>query len=137
MKTLGNILWIIFGGLEWAIVLFFMGIVYCCTIIFIPAGLQLFKLAKFVIWPFGKSVVKENLTGFKKFLNFFWAIFGGIWLAIGFAFTGLIFCITIIGIPFGRQYFKIAKFIIAPLGKNFAVVEKAAPEAAAEAPAAE
>lgn len=119
MKTLGNILWIVFGGFWWAVALFALGIVYCCTIIFIPVGLQLFKLAKFVFWPFGKSVVNESVTGFKKFLNFFWAIFGGIWVGIGFLLTGLIFCITIIGIPFGRQYFKIAKFIIAPLGRNF------------------
>lgn len=119
MKILGNILWIVFGGFWWAVALFALGIVYCCTIIFIPVGLQLFKLAKFVFWPFGKSVVNESVTGFKKFLNFFWAIFGGIWVGIGFLLTGLIFCITIIGIPFGRQYFKIAKFIIAPLGRNF------------------
>lgn len=126
MKVLGNILWIIFGGLWWAIAMFFLGVVYCCTIIFIPVGLQLFKLGKFVIWPFGKSVEKVNATGFKAFLNVLWAIFGGLWLAIGYFFTGLIFCITIIGIPFGKQYFKIAKFILAPLGKNFVVVEKTA-----------
>ena len=133
MKTLGNIIWMIFGGIEWAICLFFAGIIYCCTIIYIPVGLQLFKMAKFVIWPFGKSVVKENVTGFKKFINFFWAIFGGLELALCFCICGLLYCVTIIGIPFGRQYFKLAKFIIAPLGKNFGKAEVEAPaEPAAE-----
>ena len=95
------------------------GIICCVTVIGIPIGLQLFKMAGFVIWPFGKSVQFTKVTGFKTFLNVLWAIFCGWEFALGFFFTGLIYCITIIGIPFGRQYFKLAKFIFLPLGREF------------------
>ena len=119
MKTIGNIIWFIFGGVEWAIASFLSGVLYCITIIGIPVGLQLFKFAGFVLWPFGKNVVSENVTGFKTILNVIWLIFGGLLTAIGYLLTGVIFCITIIGIPFGRQYFKMARFILTPLGYSF------------------
>ena len=119
MKLLGNILWFVFGGLFWAISDFLMGILWCITIVGIPVGLQLFKLAKFVLWPFGKKVTPQSVTGFKTVLNILWAIFGGLWMAIGYFLTGVIFCITIIGIPFGKQYFKMARFVITPLGYGF------------------
>lgn len=119
MKTLGNILWVLFGGLMWAIVDFLTGILLCITIIGIPVGLQLFKFAKFVIWPFGKTVQNVKPSGFKSFLNVLWAILGGWEMALGYFLTGVLFCITIIGIPFGKQYFKMGKFILLPLGKDF------------------
>ncbi|MBR1581401.1 MAG: YccF domain-containing protein [Bacilli bacterium] len=119
MKTFGNILWLIFGGLEMAIGAFISGIVLCITIIFIPVGLQQFKIGKFFIWPMGKEVVKTNPNGFKKFLNFFWAILFGWESALIYFLVGIIFCITIIGIPFGKQYFKMAKFVFTPLGHDF------------------
>lgn len=119
MKTLGNILWIILGGLIWSVCLFFVGCIYCITIIGIPIGIQLFKLSKFVLWPFKKEVRFTKPTGFKNFLNVLWAIFSGWELFLVYSIIGLIFCITIIGIPFGKQYFKIAKFIFLPLGRDF------------------
>ena len=119
MKVLGNILWIIFGGLFWAICSFIAGALWCVTIIGIPVGLQLFKVGKFVIWPFGKTVTPQKVTGFKIFLNILWIIFGGIESAIGYFLTGVLFCITIIGIPFGKQYFKMARFVFTPLGYGF------------------
>ena len=114
MKTIGNIIWFVFGGFFWALSAFFGGIIACVTIIGIPVGLQMFKFAGFVLWPFGKDV-----TGFKTVVNVLWAIFAGIWMAIGYIFTGVLFCITIIGIPFGKQYFKMARFVILPLGYGF------------------
>ncbi len=118
-STIGNVLWLIFGGLEWCIGLFLEGILCCVTIILIPVGIQMFQLGKFVLWPFGKDVVDAKPSGFKAFCNFFWAITGG-WLnALLFCLCGLLLCITIIGIPFGKQYFKMAKFIIWPLGHDF------------------
>ena len=119
MKTLGNILWVIFGGLFWAIGSFLAGIILCITIIFIPIGLQMFKIAGFVIWPFGKRVEKTKPSGFKTFLNVIWAILFGWEMALGYLLTGVILCITIIGIPFGRQYFKMAHFVFLPLGNDF------------------
>lgn len=119
MKTVGNILWIVLGGLFWAILEFISGVFLCITIIGIPVGLQLFKVAKFVLWPFGKQVVDAHPTGFKNIINVLWLITGGWVTALGYLLTGIFFCITIIGIPFGKQYFKIAKFILLPLGHDF------------------
>ena len=119
MKTLGNILWLIFGGIFWAIADFLAGVICCITIIGIPVGLQLFKFAGFVLLPFGKKVTTQNVTGFKTVINIIWAIFGGVEMALGYLLTGLLFCITIIGIPFGKQYFKMARFVITPLGYGF------------------
>ena len=119
MKTLGNILWVVFGGLFWAISLFLAGLIFCITIIGIPLGIQLFKLAGFVIWPFGKKVEDVNCNGFKVFLNVLWLVFGGIFTVVGFYIFGAILHITIIGIPFGKQYFKIGSFLFKPLGHSF------------------
>ena len=123
MKTLGNILWVIFGGLLWSIIDFLIGLILCITILFIPIGLQYFKFSKFVIWPFGKVVVPAKPSGFKTFVNILWAILGGWETALGFFLTGAILCITIIGIPFGKQYFKMAHVAFLPLGHDFAKAE--------------
>ncbi len=121
MKTLGNILWFLFGGLEWAIVLLIEGIFCCISIIGIPVGLQLFQMAKFVMWPFGKKVVEVGKpSGIKMFANILWCVFFGWENALGYLLTGVLWFITIIGIPFGKQYMKLAQFILLPLGHDFA-----------------
>ena len=122
MKTFGNVLWLIFGGIEMGIGALFGGVVCFVTIIFIPVGFQQFKLMKFYFWPMGKKVVKNKPNGFKAFCNFLWAILAGWWYALINFLVGAILCITIIGIPFGKQYFKIAKFVFTPLGHDFEVV---------------
>lgn len=131
MKTFGNIIWLIFGGLISSIFSFLAGVVCCITIIFIPVGLQYFKVARFVLWPMGKKVVATNCNGFKTFLNVLWAILAGWEGFLVYALFGLILCITIIGIPFGRQFFKIAKFIFLPLGHDFVPEEDIPVEKAA------
>ena len=118
MKVLGNILWLIFCGLIWSICLFVVGAICCVTIIGIPIGLQLFKMAKFVLAPFGKEVVFSKPSGFKTFLNVLWAILFGWEYFIGYAIWGCICCITIIGIPFGQQHFKLAAIALTPFGKQ-------------------
>ena len=119
MKLIGNILWVILGGLVWSIALFLNGLLCCVTIVGIPVGIQLFKMAGFVLWPFGKQVSDVKAKGLKFVLNVIWAVLFGWEYALGFLITGLLFCITIIGIPFGKQYFKLASFIILPLGREF------------------
>ena len=119
MKTIGNILWLLLGGIFWAIADFIAGILLCITIIGIPVGLQMFKLARFVLWPFGKTVTPVNTSGFKALLNFVWAILFGWEMALGYLLSGVLLCITIIGIPFGRQFFKLAHFVLLPLGHDF------------------
>ena len=115
MKFLGNLLWIILGGWISAFSWIFAGIIWCCTIIGIPIGLQCFKLASISFNPFGKEVEYKGGAG-SFIINVVWFIFSGIELAIINAFMGLLLCITIIGLPFGLQFFKIAKLSLAPFG---------------------
>ena len=120
MRILGNILWIIFGGFFSALGWWIAGLLWCITVVGIPIGVQCFKLSSISLNPFGKEVRYEG--GAVSFLlNVVWFIFSGIELAIENFLIGLIFCITIVGIPFGKQYFKIAKLSLCPFG---AVVER-------------
>lgn len=114
MKLIGNIIWFLFGGFESAIALCVTGLVYCITIIGIPFGKQAFKMAKLMISPFGKTV--NTNFGKHPIMNIIWIIFGGLEACIGFFILGLLYCITIIGIPFGKQWFKMGKLILCPFG---------------------
>ena len=120
MNLVGNIIWLIFGGLISAIGYFAGGLALCFTIVGIPFGLQCFKLGILMLWPFGKQVVSDTRdTGcLSLFLNIIWIICGGVWLAIGHVVFGLLLCITIIGIPFGRQHFKMIEIALSPFGKR-------------------
>lgn len=123
-NTLGNIIWLLFGGLFSALGYIVGGFVLCCTIIGIPFGLQCFKLAGFVLWPFGRMAVSTASGGgcLALFLNIIWILVGGLWIAIGHIVFGLILLITIIGIPFARQHFKLVEVSLMPFGKT--IVEK-------------
>ncbi|MDD6035964.1 MAG: YccF domain-containing protein [Lachnospiraceae bacterium] len=114
MRTIGNILWMLFFGLWTAVVWFMLGLLWCITIIGIPFGLQCFKIAGLVLWPFGKEVYSN--FGAHPIGNLIWLVFGGLGLAISYVIGGVICCITIIGIPFGKQCFKLATLALAPFG---------------------
>ena len=115
MSVLGNILWIIFGGLFSGLGWILTGILWCITIIGIPIGKQCFKMASMSFAPFGKEVQYEG--GAVSFIvNVFWIIFGGFEMALANFLWGCILCVTIIGIPFGKQFFKLAKLSLAPFG---------------------
>lgn len=115
MKFLGNILWFLFGGLISGLSWIFAGILWCITIVGIPIGLQCFKLATLSFWPFGKEV-RYGGGAMSTIANIFWLLISGIPLAIENLILGLVCCITIIGIPFGKQFFKIAKLALTPFG---------------------
>lgn len=115
MGCLGNLLWIIFGGLVTSISWLILGCLWCITIIGIPIGLQCFKFASLSLAPFGKEVVYGGRTG-SLVLNIFWIILAGIPMTIEYVVLGAAFCITIIGIPFGLQCFKLAKLSLMPFG---------------------
>ena len=115
MKTLGNIIWVIFGGFEMALGWLVVGLLQCVTVIGIPAGIQSFKFAGLALWPFGKHVEYGGGAG-KTLLNIIWLIFGGLLLAIFHYLIGLIYCVTVIGIPFGKQFFKLGKLALMPFG---------------------
>lgn len=120
MKIIGNILWWIFGGLEAAIGYFTGSFALFCTIIGIPIALQTFKLGLLCLWPFGSRVVQSDTPPgcISIPLNILWLIFGGLWACLVHLIFGMILCITIIGIPFGRQHFKMAGLVLAPFGKD-------------------
>ena len=121
MNTIGNIIWLVFGGLYSALCYFLGGLALCITIIGIPFGLQCFKLGVFVLWPFGKMAINTpSAQGgcLSLILNIIWILFGGIWLAIGHIVFGILLFVTIIGIPFARQHFKLVEISLMPFGKK-------------------
>lgn len=121
MRFIGNIIWFLLIGLWSGLAWLLLGILYCITIIGIPIGIQLFKFAQLSFFPFGKDVIFSEKTS-SLLLNIIWLVFGGIELGFGYLLTGLIFCITIIGIPFGKQCFKLMKISFLPFGANIVTV---------------
>jgi uncharacterized membrane protein YccF (DUF307 family) len=120
MNLLGNIIWLVFGGLMAAFGYIVGGFVLCITIIGIPWGLQCFKLAGVVLWPFGKNIVpKQGGEGCLPLLfNIIWLLCGGLYTAIIHLVFAAIFYITIIGIPFGRQHLKLMELSLLPFSRN-------------------
>lgn len=115
MKTLGNIIWIFTGGLLSATAWGIVGCLWCITIIGIPVGTQCFKMASLSFMPFGKTVIYGG--GAMSFIvNILWICLSGVELALGFLMLGVFCCATIIGIPFGLQFFKFAKLALMPFG---------------------
>lgn len=116
MNFIGNIIWLIFGGLIACIAWSIAGLILCITIIGIPFGAQCFKIALFVLWPFGKEIELGNFGAGGLLLNIIWLIVFGWEFAVAHLVIGLLFCLTIIGIPFGLQHFKFAKLGLIPFG---------------------
>ncbi|MCQ2140510.1 MAG: YccF domain-containing protein [Bacteroidales bacterium] len=121
MKFIGNILWLIFGGLLVALGYFLVGLLFCITIIGLPFGLQLMKFALFSLWPFGTEVKDDTNSGgcLSIVMNILWLLLGWWEIAAAHVVFGIICCVTVIGIPFGVQHFKIAILSLAPFGKTF------------------
>lgn len=121
MNLLGNLLWFVFGGLVASILWMVAGLLSCLTIIGIPFGFQCFKLAGFVLTPFGR-VVETGRFGMGGLIgNLLWILLLGWELAVTHAVLGVLFSITIIGIPFGRQHFKMAALALVPFGARIRV----------------
>lgn len=118
MSLIGNLIWFIFGGLLLGIGYLCGGIVLCLTIVGIPFGLQIMKLGLFAMWPFGGEVVPgNNASGcLPLLLNVLWIICGGIEVALTHLALGIVFSITIVGIPFGMQHFKLMMLALMPFG---------------------
>lgn len=120
MKLLGNLIWWICGGLEAAIGYFTGSLALACTIIGIPVAMQTFKIGLLCLWPFGSKVKDTNCPPgcISIPLNLIWLICGGLWACIMHILFGLLLCITIVGIPWGKQHFKMAGLSLAPFGKE-------------------
>ena len=122
MNTIGNIIWIIFGGFIISMVYFLSGIIMLITIIGIPFGLQLFKIGHFALFPFGrKAVSQENQSGYLSIImNIIWILIGGFSLAISHLILALLYAVTIIGLPFAAQHIKLAGIALTPFGYRIA-----------------
>lgn len=120
MRIIGNLIWWLFGGLEAAIGYFSGSLALACTIIGIPVALQTFKIGLLCLWPFGAEVREtESPAGCIRIpLNILWIIFGGLLAWIMHVFFGVLLFITIIGIPFAKQHFKMARLSLTPFGKD-------------------
>lgn len=119
MKFIGNIIWLIFGGFITAIEYLIASLLMMITLIGIPFGLQTLKLAVLALWPFGSKVIDNGTSGCLSILmNILWIILGGLGICLTHLFFGIILCITIISIPFGKQHFKMAGLALTPFGKN-------------------
>ena len=120
MKFIGNIIWLICGGLLTAVEYLISSLALMITIIGIPFGIQTLKLGMLALWPFGSRVTDTGNAGgcLSLIMNVIWICIGGFWICLTHLFFGLLLCITIIGIPFGRQHFKMAALALTPFGKR-------------------
>jgi uncharacterized membrane protein YccF (DUF307 family) len=120
MKILGNIIWLLLGGILTAMGYLVSSLLLMITIIGIPFGVQTIKLAMLALWPFGKKVIDTGHSSgcLSILMNILWLVFGGLEICVTHLVFGIILCITIIGIPFGKQHFKMAGLALTPFGKD-------------------
>ena len=117
MRTIGNIVWLVLAGIWLAIGYVVAGLLMFISIIGIPFGIASFRLAGYVLWPFGRTVVKKPISGVPSFIgNIIWLIFGGLEMVVAHLLVGVVLCVTIIGIPLGIVSFKMANLAFSPLG---------------------
>jgi uncharacterized membrane protein YccF (DUF307 family) len=118
-RLIGNVLWILLAGIWLALGYAAAGLVLCITIIGIPFGIQAFKLAMFALWPFGRTVVRSAEGGCLEVgFNILWLFLVGWELFLAHLLAGALLCITIIGIPFGIQAFKMSVLALWPFGRS-------------------
>jgi uncharacterized membrane protein YccF (DUF307 family) len=119
VRTLLNIIWFVLSGFWLWLAYMLAGIICCLLIITIPWGIASFRMANYAAWPFGRELVDKPTAGIFSFLgNVIWVIVAGWWLALTHIVTGILLCVTIIGIPLGIANFKLIVVSLAPLGKQ-------------------
>lgn len=119
MRLILNLIWLVFSGFWMGISYIVAGAFFCITIIGIPFGIAAFRIASYAFWPFGRDIIrKPGINVWSGVGNIFWVILAGLWLAIGHAISGILLCITIIGIPLGLANFKMIPVAFAPLGRE-------------------
>lgn len=116
MSLIGNIFWFVLGGIVLSLLWFIAGLLCCITIIGIPLGVQCFKFASLMLAPFGREIDYSRAGVGSLLINILWILFFGWELATTAAVIGIIYCITIVGIPFGIQSFKFAQLALMPFG---------------------
>ncbi|MEV4004753.1 YccF domain-containing protein [Actinomadura sp. NPDC049753] len=127
MRTLLNVLWLVLAGFWMAMGYVVAGLICCVLIITIPFGIASFRIAGFALWPFGRTTVPRRDAGAGSLIgNIIWIVFAGWWLALGHLVTGVLLCITIIGIPFGIANFKLIPISLTPLGQEIVPSDRTA-----------
>jgi uncharacterized membrane protein YccF (DUF307 family) len=130
VRTIGNIIWFVLCGVWLAIGYTIAALVMFILIITIPFGVASLRIAVFCLWPFGRVLVRKPGSGAGSVIgNIIWVILAGWWLALGHIITGLLLCITIIGIPLGLANFKLVPVSFTPFGRE--IVDVHSPMAAA------
>jgi uncharacterized membrane protein YccF (DUF307 family) len=123
MKTLLNLIWLVLAGFWLAVGYAIAGIICCVLIVTIPFGIASFRLAGYVLWPFGRTVVWRRSAGLWSAVgNVVWVVLLGWELAIAHAVAGLLLCVTIVGIPFGVACWKMVPLALLPLGREIVPV---------------
>ena len=126
VRLLLNLIWLIFGGLVMALGYAIVAIVMFILIITIPFGIASARMSLFCLWPFGRTLVKRPDAGAGSLVgNVIWFVLAGWWLAIGHAITGVLMCVTIIGIPLGLANFKLIPVSLTPFGRDIVDLEQA------------
>lgn len=119
MRTLLNVIWFIFSGFWLWLAYMLAGVICCVLIVTIPWGIASFRIANYVVWPFGREAVQKPTAGFWSLIgNIIWFIVAGWWLAIAHITTAIALCITIIGIPMAIANLKLLPITLLPLGKQ-------------------
>ena len=117
LRIILNVIWLVLEGIWMAIAYALAGLVAFVLIITIPFGIAAFRIAGYVLWPFGRTIERRPEAGMASLIgNIIWVILFGWWLAIGHLIAGVLLCITIIGIPLGIASFKIIPITLTPLG---------------------
>ncbi|MET9267359.1 YccF domain-containing protein [Amycolatopsis sp. NPDC004079] len=119
MRLILNVIWLVLAGFWMALGYLLAGVICCVLIVTIPFGIASFRIANYALWPFGRTVVDRREAGVGSFVgNVIWFLVAGLWLSIGHLITGVLQCITIIGIPLGLANFKMIPISLMPLGKE-------------------
>ncbi|MDT3399700.1 YccF domain-containing protein [Streptomyces sp. B1866] len=117
MKAILNVIWLVFSGFWLACAYMLAGLILCVTVIGIPFGIASFRIGLFALWPFGREAVRRPGAGAPSCVgNVLWLLLAGWWLALSHVVTGVILCVTIIGIPLGLANFKLIPISLTPLG---------------------
>jgi uncharacterized membrane protein YccF (DUF307 family) len=126
MRFILNVIWLVLCGFWMAVGYVVAGIICCVLIITIPWGLASFRIAHYALWPFGRTIIDKPTAGALSFVgNVIWFLVAGLWLAIGHAVTGVLLCLTVIGIPLAVANFKLIPVSLAPLGKQIVTTREA------------
>lgn len=119
MRFLLNLLWLVLSGFWLFLAYSVVGLLWCITIIGIPFGIASFRIGVYALWPFGRTIVAKPGAGVGSGIgNVLWFILSGLWLALAHVVSGVLLCITIIGIPLGLANFKMVPISLFPLGKE-------------------